>query len=211
MMSAVLRILVALCLLIFLASCGRWVPGYIVTDDGEVLSNNDTNMRSTTVNTMRSQLDQHLGEHWRTEITIEELPVYESDERSLQSGWLWPKATVNITAIGDGKGDPLITNEEITTAVRDFMYHKVHQPKTNLVVTTTSVVDAQRFEPSLKIDKPLTPATTENRTYTVQVGDTYADLSLAFYGTTLHWRTIANANKSAELKPGMDIIIPPKP
>jgi hypothetical protein len=206
-----IRILAVAAFLALLTGCGRWVPGYIISQDGEVLSNNDTNMRSTTIDNMRSQLDQQLGEFWRTNITIEELPVYESSERDLHSGWIWKKATITITVIGDGKGEAKITNEEITKAVREYMFDKVERPKQNLIVTTTSVVDAERFAPKITVTKPNAPATNEAQHYTTQNGDTYADLSLAFYGTTAHWRVIAAANKSAELKPGMDIIIPPKP
>jgi hypothetical protein len=206
--------LLAFTILMFLTtSCGRWVPGYIITEEGEALSNNDTNMRSTTINTMRSQLDQQLGEFWRTDITIDELPVYESNERALQSGWIWQKATITVVVIGNGKGEAKITNDDITNAIRDYMYHKVERPKNNLVVTTTSVIDAERFAPKITVTKPTDSATKQNveQRYLVQSGDTYADLSLAFYGTTAHWRTIATANKSVELKAGMEVIIPPKP
>ncbi len=211
MVTLLLRLLFFVCLLSIFAGCGRWVPGYIVTEDGEVLSNTDENMRSSTINTMRSQLDTQLGEYWRTDITIAELPIHQADDRTLSNGWMWPKATISITVIGNGKGDPLLTNEEITKAVYDYMYHKVERPTKNLLVTTTSVVDVDRFKPSIVNVSHLTTNSNSEQKYTVQSDDTYADLSLAFYGSTAHWRIIANANKSIELKPGVEIIIPPKP
>jgi nucleoid-associated protein YgaU len=45
----------------------------------------------------------------------------------------------------------------------------------------------------------------------VQQGDTWADLSQAFYGSTQHWRHIAEANPGVELTPGREIVIPLKP
>jgi LysM repeat protein len=210
-----IRLLALVCVLVLATSCGRWVPGYIVTDDGEVLSNNDRNMRDTTVTSMRNQLDEQLGGHWRTDISLTELPVYQSDERDLATGWKWAKANVSVTLIGDGKGDAALTNDEVTKAVFDFMYPKVERPKHNLIVTTTSIVDTERFaRPVTVVEKPTTTTATvpnTTRQYTVQAGDTYADLSLAFYGSITHWRVIAQANNTVELTPGMKIIIPPKP
>ena len=210
-----IRILAVVVMLALAPGCGRWVPGYIINEDGEVLSNNDTNMRDTTVASMRNQLDQQLGGHWRTDITLAELPVYESNDRDLSNNWKWAKANIIITLIGDGKGEAALTNDEVTKAVFDFMYPKVERPKQNLIITTTSVVDAERFaRPVMVIEKPTnTTATIPNtaRQYTVQAGDTYTDLSLAFYGSITHWRVIAQANNSVELTPGLKIIIPPKP
>ncbi len=206
-----LRLLALVLMLMLGSSCGRWVPGYIITEEGDVLSNNDTNMRATTIDHMRSQLDLQLGEFWRTNIVIDELPVYLTNERTLNTGWIWKKATITITVIGNGKGEKKITDDDITKGVRDYMHHKVERPNNNLVVTTTSVVDAERFASKITVDKINAPTTNEVQRYTTQSGDTYADLSFAFYGTTTHWRVIANANNSAELKAGMKIIIPPKP
>jgi hypothetical protein len=206
-----IRLLALVSLLMLGSSCGRWVPGYIITEEGEVLSNNDTNMRSTTIDHMRSQLDLQLGEFWRTNIVIDELPVYQTNERTLDTGWIWKKATITITVIGNGKGETKITKDDITKGVRDYMYHKVERPNHNLVVTTTSVIDAELFASKITPTKINSSTTNEAQRYTTQSGDTYADLSFAFYGTTAHWRVIASANKSAELKAGMEIIIPPKP
>lgn len=50
--------------------------------------------------------------------------------------------------------------------------------------------------------------------YTVQPGDSLAELSVAFYGTPDHWRRIADANPGTaggQLRPGTVIVIPAKP
>jgi nucleoid-associated protein YgaU len=52
------------------------------------------------------------------------------------------------------------------------------------------------------------------RQYAVQAGDTLADISMAFYGTTQHWRVIVNANPGidpATMAVGTILKIPPKP
>jgi hypothetical protein len=208
--------------LLFLSACGdgRWAPGYLVTNEGETLSNTDENKRTLTIRTITSQLDQQLGGHWRSETTIAELPKYESaSDRGDSSGWMWPKATVSVVLIGDGMGEPALSTEQVTTAVRDYLFHQVEKPHRNLTVTTMRVVDAARFSAKVQpaktdADAPVTkPATgpAGAKRYIVQAGDTWADLSHAFYGTTQHWRHIADANQQVELTPGREIVIPVKP
>jgi nucleoid-associated protein YgaU len=49
------------------------------------------------------------------------------------------------------------------------------------------------------------------RTYTVQPGDTLADISTLFYGAPEHWRRITTANPAvdpARLSPGTVLSIP---
>jgi hypothetical protein len=43
-----------------------------------------------------------------------------------------------------------------------------------------------------------------------QVSPCWADLSMAFYGSSQHWRLIAEANPG-ELAPGREIVIPARP
>lgn len=208
-------------LLLVLCSCGdgRWAPGYLITADGETRSNTDENYRAITIETIVSELDAQLGGHWRVEAAIAELPRYEGNDGVAHSGWLWAKATATITLIGDGSIPPPLDEAQITAAVRDYLTNKVDKPHRNLTITTTRVVDAARFvqKPGKTAagkpvaDRPATPAPTSVRTYTVQAGDTWADLSMAFYGTAQHWRTISDANQGGELTVGRAITIPPKP
>lgn len=56
---------------------------------------------------------------------------------------------------------------------------------------------------------------TRTRTYTVKAGDTLGRISKQFYGTTKHWRFLADANKirdphrTKKLKAGRKLTIPP--
>jgi hypothetical protein len=209
-------------LLLFLCSCndGRWAPGYLITADGETLSNTAENYRMLTIDTIVKELDAQLGGHWRVEAAIAELPRYDGADDVNDSGWMWAKATATITLVGDGTGEPALNEAQVTKAVRDYLYRKVERAHSNLNVTTTRVVDAMRFAQkpgksggtvTEKVEKPVVPPTTTVRTYTVQAGDTWADLSVAFYGSAQHWRHLADANQGGELTAGRAIVIPAKP
>lgn len=59
-----------------------------------------------------------------------------------------------------------------------------------------------------------TPTAPAQRTYTVQAGDTLADIATLFYGSPTPWREIVAANPGldpAKLTPGQTLVIPPKP
>lgn len=226
-----MRLLPILAVLFVLTACddGRWAPGYLITDEGETLSNTAENKRALAIHTIVKQLDQDVGAHWRTDVSIAELPRYErgaDDDRS--SAWMWPVATVAITMVGDGAAEPRITEAQVTKAVSDYLYHQVDRPQKNLHVTATRVIDAERFaakpvkptnassaptaeKPAETVVKPVVPASSAARRYVVQAGDTWADLSQAFYGSAQHWRHLADANQNAELTTGREIVIPPKP
>lgn len=212
-------------LLLLLCSCGdgRWAPGYLITADGQTLSNTDENYRAMTVDTIVSELDAQLNGHWRVEATIAELPRYEGSDDMRSSGWMWAKATANITLLGDGTGEPPLSETQVTKAVTDYLSLKVEKAHRNLSVTTTRVVDAARFAakpiPATEIpakngetaEKPAVPPAPATRTYVVQAGDTWADLSQAFYGSSQHWRHLSETNHGGDLSAGRTIVIPPKP
>ena len=205
--------------LLLLCACndGRWAPGYLISHDGQTLSNTDQNYRALTVDTIVRELDAQLGGHWRVEAAITELPRYEGSDGVASSGWSWAKATTSITLLGDGTGEPPLTEAQVTKAVKDYLYNKVDKAHRNLAVTTTRVVDAMRFaaRPTAKreeiAEKPAVSSAPATRVYVIQAGDTWADLSQAFYGDSQHWRHLSDANHGGELTAGRKIVIPPKP
>ena len=207
--------------LLLLCACGdgRWAPGYLITADGTTLSNTDENYRAITIDTIVKELNAQLGEHWRVEANISELPRYEGSDDGRNTGWRWAKATTSMTLLGDGIGEPPLSEAQVTKAVSDYLYNKVEKAHRNLSVTTTRVVDAGRFAakpaPTLKPDetvvKPAVSSAPAIRNYVVQAGDTWADLSQAFYGDSQHWRHLSDANHGGELTTGRKIVIPPKP
>lgn len=210
-MRLLLMIFSVVLLNVILSACGRWTPGYIITEDGTMLSNSDVNQRDVTVKTISTQLDQQLGEHWRTQVSLPELPVYESDERNLSVSWMWEKANVTVTLVGDGTVPLTLSEKEIHTEVTDYLSRKVHQPKKNLMVVVLQKVDPTQFAELKQPIKPAKPDTTQPRHYQVQTGDTWADLSQAFYGSAQHWRFLSDANQAGELTAGRQLVIPAKP
>lgn len=218
-----MRLLILIATLLTLSACGdgRWAPGYLISDDGEPLANTAENKRLLTIRTVVNQLDKDLAPHWRSEVTIAELPRYErgADDDG-GGGWMWPVATVDIVLLGDGTAELRTSEAQVTEAVTDYLYRQVERPKQNLHVTTTKVVDAARFaakpakpdgDAVKTVEKPVVPAPATTQRYTVQAGDTWAELSRAFYGTSQHWRHLSDANQGGELTVGREIVIPAKP
>lgn len=215
----------ALALVLLLAACGgRFAPGFIVTDDGRTIANNDENNRTLVVESIRTQLDGQLGGHWRTVVSLPELPVYQSSDgrQDYPGGWRWLKATATVELVGDGTAPQPMTNAALSKAVVDYLAPKVERPGRNLTVTVTSAVDAARFAALGKAPATTaatatpppaqTTATAGPRQYTIQAGDTLADISIVFYGNAQHWRLIRDANPGInELMPGLVLTIPPKP
>jgi nucleoid-associated protein YgaU len=219
-----MRLLLVLVTLL-IAACGRFAPGFIVTEDGRTIANSDENNRQLVVDNIRTQLDQQLGGHWRTAVSLPELPTYSEggfDARSDNDGWQWSKATLTVELVGDGTVPLPMKEEALRTVVTDYMKRKVYRPGTNLTVTVSSTTDATRFA-NLGLAAHASAATANpsvnnsganQRRYVVQAGDTLADISAAFYGSAQHWRLIRDANPgldAGELKAGMPLVIPPKP
>ena len=130
---------------IALAGCGREAPGFIISEDGEMLSATDANIRLTTVKTIERQMNAQLGGHWRCEAVITELPIYGLNERAANDGWMWPTLTATVMLIGDGTGAAKLTEAEVSAAVIEYLSPKVERPKRNLKVSLASVTDAARF------------------------------------------------------------------
>ena len=210
-MRLLLMIISVALLSVILSACGRWTPGYIITEDGTMLSNSDVNQRDVTIQTISTQLDQQLGEHWRTLISLPELPVYESDDRNLSVSWMWEKANVTVTLVGDGTVPLTLSEKEIHAEVTDYLSRKVHQPKKNLMVVVLQKVDPTQFAELKQPIKSTKMDTTQPRHYQVQTGDTWADLSQAYYGSAQHWRFLSDANQGGELTAGRQLVIPAKP
>ena len=161
--------------------------------------------------TIRSALDKQLGEHWRTQVDLPELPIYESDERNSSLSWTWKKASVTVTLVGDGIVPLTISEKEIYDEIALFMHQKVFQVNKNLTIVITQKVDVTQL---IALKKPIIPSKPDAslpRHYTIQTGDTWADLSQAFYGSTQHWRLLSDANQGGDLTVGRVLLIPIKP
>ena len=209
-----------------LPGCGRDAPGVIITEDGTVVANSAEYQRKRVLAAAVRQLDEQLGGHWRSAVAIAELPEWDGDQRSMGREWLWLKATVTVTLVGDGTAPLPESAEAVHDAISDYLRGKVDRPGRNLTVTVATVSDAARFA-ALSGAPPATGPATANpagpvappapagpRTYTVQRDDTLAVISAVFYGSPQYWKAILAANPGLapeELRIGQVLVIPPKP
>ncbi len=203
-----------LLLLLLLCSCDGDARGMMISSDGGVALNTPVRHRAQVIAHLASGLDQQLGAHWRSTVTILELPVYDDDyNRAFPDNWYWDKATVAVVLVGDGQQSLAVEIKEISDAVWDYMHRRVDRPKRNLTVNVSTQVDAARFAAlQHSASTPTAAGGAAQRTYTVQKGDTLAIISSVFYGTPDRWRQIVAANPgldAANLVPGTQISIPP--
>jgi hypothetical protein len=184
--------------------------GMRVGADGSMKLNTPQVAAEDTANHIRASLEHGFGKGWTVEVTFDpELPTYDVVEAD-EFGWGSLTATVvcRSTGIKPTKDTP----EDVSKAVRDYLRHKVRRPADrNLKVET-------RFE-TVAAPVPEAPAVVGaakvpgSRIYTAQPGDSWADLSTAFYGSPDHWRRIKDANPALTegLVAGATVTIPPKP
>ncbi len=173
-----------------LAGCGDGrSSGMLITGDGRMLANNAANTRDEAVRAITTQLSAQIGTAWRVSAVIAEQPDFIDDPHSTSAGdFRWRRASVTVTCAGDG--EPAATPADIERAVRDFMKPKMARGGELSV--------AVQLVPAGPAPAAVIPGQQAARSYTVQAGDTLADISAAFYGTTQHWRRIREANPSVD-------------
>jgi len=216
-----------------LSSCGDdRTTGMIITSDGRMFSNNATNNRLLAMQNIDSNLQRYLGDHWRSQTEIAELPVLTADYGG-DAEWQWQKCTVTITLVTDGKVPEPVSHADIVDGVRGYLVSRTDHPKENLSITITEVTDAARLaaliNPAAPAPQPapaayaavaaaplaaVQPAASGASTYIVESGDTLAEISSAYYGSPGHWHAILAANPGLDpaiLTPGTKLLIPALP
>ncbi len=191
-------------------------PGVIITGDGRMLDNTAENTRDEAARTIVSQLQPHLGEHWRVAASIAETPVWTPDRRGEGGDWMWEQATVAIELVGDGQAPSPLAAEDVRGAVTSYMRPRVVRAAEHLAVSVAEHADAARFEvlsmpAPAAVVSPLAHDDRHARSYVVQAGDTLADISTAFYGNPQHWKDVMKANPGVDfetLRVGATLVIP---
>lgn len=178
--------------------------GAVITDTG-MKANTDRNHRDDITQHLKNDIDAALAPNWTCRVAIDELPTWVPGIEPTDGDWRWSRATVHITLLGSGS--LAHTTDDLRQGVIDYMTKKVTAPATNLTVTISQEALA-----------PVAPAATQHshspRTYTIQNGDTLADISTLFYGAPEHWRLIVTANPGLNpgaLQPGTVLTIPVRP
>ena len=206
--------LVASFMLLLISACaGRGV----VLADGRVQDNTAENARGHVASLIVNDLDARLGPRARSEVTISGLPRWLPDGRRQSEGWYWDQASVQVDLVGDAGERP-----ELDERAAKEMVIKRLRPSViggDLLVRVSALEDSARFarlarRPVARAAATASPAPAAGRRYTAQAGDTWADLSTAFYGSAQHWRIIRDANPGVadgDLRPGQELVIPPRP
>lgn len=173
------------------------------------------------------------GVGWRAQVTILGNP----DPASAVPGaapdaWHWAEAAVSVTLIGardaeDARIDGPTIEHFVTRVMREKMSDSdpltviVRQRREGEEETEAVAVDIDQQMPLIEVDEPLPSPIPDQSVYrgpvtlyTVQPGDTWADISIAFYGTPNLWRLVLSANPdmaARELQAGRQIRVPSDP
>lgn len=211
MRRAHLALALACLLALACAGCGEGETRGILITDGFVGVNSDINQRKLAADTIRTSLDTDLAPHWHSNVAIAELPIWEDGLREMDGSWAWKAATVTVELVGDGSGQPCpLSDAEIQDAIRTYFAKRLVRKAPAGACTVT----VSRSQPAALAAPPAPVPATGPRSYTVQAGDTLADISSAFYGSPQHWRRIQAANPGVDagaLRPGTVLAIPAAP
>ena len=182
--------------------------GAVLTSDGRFVPNTDRNERTEVCKHIASDLGSALGAEWKVTVTIDELPSWKPGMLEGDGDWRWQIATAHVAL--SGSGTPRLTTAEIVAAVEQYLSKRAGTAKA--IVTIAGAGSGERGAGSPVPTAAAIPSGV--RTYTVQPGDTLADITALFYGSPAAWRTIVAANPGldpAALQPGMTLTIPAKP
>jgi LysM repeat protein len=204
-------------LLLALAGCGG--RGVVLSGAG-ARDNTPSNARAHVSGLIARDLDARLGRQGRAEVTLAELPEWTPEGGRRSEGWHWKRATVQIDLVG--AAEPPALDPDAVRAVLDARLRPaVIGGNRNLLVRISALADADRYAALAAADHRVAPRSTagpapelSERRYTVQRGDTLAEISAAFYGTPQHWRAILAANPGLDagaLRGGESLRIPALP
>ena len=195
MNANVLR-LSAIIMLACLGGCGR-EEGLVVTHDGRLVTETPEIANREFSHRLAQRAADIAGNNWKATTVIDETPVMhlvKADEYG------WKTLNIHLTLVPPrGVASDAGVVSRVEAAVRDMAHYRV--PRSDAIHLQTVVVEAGAPLPG-------------SQHYTSVAGDTWAGISTAFYGTTQHWRLIADANPGVDAAPlpaGSALVIPPKP
>jgi nucleoid-associated protein YgaU len=182
--------------------------GVVVTSDGRFVPNTDAVQRRETAKHIQEDVDRAIAPGWHSVVAIDELPVWH--ESILDGDWRWQTATVTVTLRGEG---PLAVPEaELKAGIERYLAKKAKEVRVTVARAAVPVPSTPLPKEGAVASVAAAPA--GPRTYTVQPGDTLADIATLFYGAPEAWRQITAANPGldpAKLAPGTVLVIPPRP
>ena len=181
-------------LLILLSSCAPNTTGYVMTRDRGLVAETAEVSRDEFARRLSDRAATAAGKDWIASATIRELPL--RDEVKADE-WGWKTLSIDLVLTPPRGASTAGAAARAEEAVREAAVYRVHRSSD---IAIHSIVR----DPAAPI-----PGSTR---YTTVAGDTLAGISTAFYGTSQHWRLIADANPGlGALTPGTELVIPPKP
>ncbi len=196
--------------------------GVLITNDGRFVANTDVNAKAETERAIVTSLTERLGPAWQVAAQIQELPDLHGDPAAGMPEWRWAAAHAQVVL--RGAGQPPVPVVEVQGAVERYLRKKLaHRAPGPVEVTVTVQAPLAEVAPApapasgpAAAPAPSGPAAVPApsgpvgaRRYTVQAGDTWADLSTAFYGSPEGWRMIRDANGGAERPAAGTVVVIP--
>ena len=204
--------LALLAFILLLAACGDQMSrGIVITGDGKFGANNARNQRESAQDVLAIAVEDELGKGWDAQVTIEEEPRWIEDRLAHHGDtggdgyWRWDRITAAMVIIPPAGQDlSRERQDQLQREAKAWMLGKLAKKDPALVALKLQIAAAA------PTTLPAAQAAPGQRSYVVQPGDTLADLSTAFYGTSQHWRLIAEANPGGTA-PGQTVVIPALP
>lgn len=181
---------------LIIAGCGG-SNGYVVTRDGRLVAETPEVAAEEFAAQLARRAVDGAGAGWKATATIRELPVLHQ-VRADEYGWATMTVAVVLVPPPGVTADAEI-QRRAEASVRASARWRVARDQDVQVAWDMQATGA------------LLPG---SQRYTTIIGDTWTGISTAFYGTTQHWRVIADANPGIDASPlpvGTALIIPPKP
>ena len=185
--------LLAFAAILLLSACNRESTGFVTTHDGRLVAETAEVSRDEFAHRAGLRAAEAAGPEWRAQAAISELP--RRDEVTADE-WGWKSLPIELVLIAPAGTVTDGAAARAEEAVRKIAIYRVHRSADIAIATRIQIAG----EPA--------PGSTR---YTAVAGDTWAGISAAFYGTSQHWRVIADANPGVEAQAGVDLVIPPKP
>lgn len=206
-----LRLALLATLVLLTAGCGDSMSrGIVISGDGKLRANTASSQRESAQEVLANAVEEELGKGWDAQVTIDEEPRWIEDSMTRRDDvtadgyWRWDRITAAMVLIPP-VGSQLASEQQdkLQQEVKAWLLTKLAKKDPAQVSLRLSLGAAPASLPPIQV----APG---QRTYVIQPGDTLADISTAFYGSSQHWRLIAEANPGGTAS-GQSVVIPALP
>ncbi len=201
--------------LLVLVACGD-SRGVMVTGDGRIVPATSEAYRDETALAIAASVQPLAPADCAVAVAIDELPHFGAARRDPAERWRWSEVHATVTVRGvraaDSDVDAIAAMAKRTLSEKADRRDRIHIA---VIAEPTAPIAVSAAAPPDPVEAAAVQAAraarTPGRSYTARSGDTLADISLAFYGSSDHWRQIRDANPRidfATLVGGETIVIP---